>query len=149
MKDASGLVLVLQRTDHPDSWQFPQGGINKNEAREHAAYRELEEETGLSRATVSVAQTVGRWLVYEIPAETRWKFQRSKHGLGQVQWWFLMSHPSAQPQINLPKSDKKHQAEFCDFEWVSFDEAVRRVVAFKRPVYDEVQRAFDPDRSGS
>ena len=38
-----------------DAWQFPQGGINKNESPVDAMYRELQEETGLLPVHVEVA----------------------------------------------------------------------------------------------
>ncbi len=44
--DESGKVLLFERSDRLDSWQFPQGGIKSGETPEQALFRELEEEVG-------------------------------------------------------------------------------------------------------
>ena len=43
--------LIFKRIG-ADAWQFPQGGIDKNETLESALYRELFEETGLTKKDV-------------------------------------------------------------------------------------------------
>ena len=45
--NVEGQVLWGKRVKGKDSWQFPQGGINADEAPEEAMYRELREEVGL------------------------------------------------------------------------------------------------------
>ena len=37
-----------------EAWQFPQGGIDKNELPEEALFRELHEETGLLQEKVKI-----------------------------------------------------------------------------------------------
>ena len=50
--DARGWLLLQERDEHPaidpDCWGFPGGGVEEGETFEQAAYRELEEETGVS-----------------------------------------------------------------------------------------------------
>ncbi len=41
MLNAQGDVLALERSDIPDAWQLPQGGVHKGERLERAALREL------------------------------------------------------------------------------------------------------------
>lgn len=41
-------VLLMQRRDHPDFWQSVTGSLETAEDKTHAAWRELNEETGLS-----------------------------------------------------------------------------------------------------
>ncbi len=132
--DGPDRVLVLERSDHPGSWQFPQGGIEPGEEYREAALRELHEETGLTQANVSLERELGRWLTYEIPRALR----SEKTGLGQAQWWFLARLTDETP-IAPPA-----QGEFSRGEWVSWREAVERIVEFKRPVYAELARAFGP-----
>ena len=49
--DARGWVLLQERDEHPvidpEKWGFPGGGVEAGEQPEEAAYRELEEETGV------------------------------------------------------------------------------------------------------
>lgn len=52
--DPRGWVLLQERDEHPvidpNHWGFPGGGVEEGEEFEEAAYRELEEETGVRLA---------------------------------------------------------------------------------------------------
>jgi putative (di)nucleoside polyphosphate hydrolase len=132
VRNAKGQVLVARRRDHPESWQFPQGGINCGEDRLTAALRELKEETNLGKDEITLVRDIGQWLVYELPKEDRSK----KTGLGQVQWWFVFQllGSTALPDVNAASAK-----EFTASEWVTFDEAVSRVAGFKRHVYEKLR----------
>jgi len=46
-------VFVGKRIDFKsEAWQMPQGGVNKSEKVENAAFRELYEETGIKKAKI-------------------------------------------------------------------------------------------------
>lgn len=49
--DPRGWILLQERDEHPvvdpEKWGFPGGGVEPGEGFEEAAYRELEEETGV------------------------------------------------------------------------------------------------------
>lgn len=138
VRNADGQVLVARRSDHPESWQFPQGGINRGENRLTAALRELKEETKLGKDDITLVRDVGQWLVYELPEEERSK----KTGLGQVQWWFVFQHRGGAP---LPDVKTAAANEFTASEWVPFDEAVNRAVGFKRHVYEKLRAELDEE----
>lgn len=70
------LVLWARRAGQQD-WQFPQGGINKDETTEAAMYRELKEEIGLMPGHVEVLGRTRDWLTYKIPEKYR-RTSRSK-----------------------------------------------------------------------
>ena len=44
-----------------DAWQFPQGGIKKNESPKMAMYRELKEEIGLEPEHVELINSTDDW----------------------------------------------------------------------------------------
>ncbi|HHC75131.1 MAG TPA: RNA pyrophosphohydrolase, partial [Thiothrix sp.] len=50
-----------------NSYQFPQGGIDRGETALDAMYRELHEETGLKAAQVEVLGSTTGWLRYRLP----------------------------------------------------------------------------------
>lgn len=133
--DDAGRVLIFERADHAGAWQFPQGGVSNGEDPSHAVRREIQEETGIEPARLDLVATHPVWLGYELPSA----MQSTKTGRGQVQKWFLFRlEDGVAPQFS--DSD----VEFVNYEWVSLDEAVARVVDFKRPVYQSVAATFGP-----
>ena len=81
-------VFVGKRIDNPsDSWQMPQGGIEKNENFLEAAKRELEEETGIK--SVVLIKELDKWLEYDLPKNLLGKIWNGQYR-GQKQKWFIM-----------------------------------------------------------
>lgn len=139
-----GLVWVghripkWEKDSNVNLWQMPQGGIDQGESPEQAALRELEEETGTCNARILCE--CPDWLTYDLPQEALGIGLKGKYR-GQRQRWFAMQFLGSDAEINIdtPFGGK---AEFDAWEWVSLDEAVARIVAFKRPIYEEVARVF-------
>ena len=70
LMNAEGEVFVGQRMDrNVEAWQMPQGGVDKGEAPQDAALRELEEETGITPDLVDIVAASETWLPYELPHE--------------------------------------------------------------------------------
>jgi len=71
--DARGMVFAGQRIDSPPgaapAWQMPQGGIDEGEKPREAAYRELWEETGVTRDKVEFVGKTHGWVTYDLPPE--------------------------------------------------------------------------------
>jgi len=131
MRD-NGEVFLGQRTGGR-GWQFPQGGVRQGEAVEHAVFRELQEEIGLTQEHVTVAGTTGDWLRYRLPK----RYVRRGRGptcIGQKQRWFLL-------RLAVPEADVRfdfahtNEPEFDGWRWANYWEPVREVIYFKRPVY--------------
>jgi len=56
-----GQVFWARRINK-DGWQFPQGGVSRNESLVDAMYRELQEETGLVQTQVRLVAHTKDWL---------------------------------------------------------------------------------------
>lgn len=133
----TGRIFTGERIDTPGAWQMPQGGIDEGEDFEAAAFRELEEETGVSRELATLEFEHPDWIYYDLPDHlvgTLWKGRFR----GQKQRWFLMRFQGADADIQI---DQPHP-EFATWRWSGPDEVIASIVPFKRDVYAEVIAAF-------
>lgn len=126
-------------------WQFPQGGVMRNEVPEQALYRELKEEIGLEERDVELVAATRHWLRYRLP---RQYVRRNAHPpcIGQKQRWFLLRFRSSEDRLHF---DSTSAPEFDRWRWVDYWTPVREVIYFKRAVYvralDELARRAWPD----
>ena len=112
-------------------WQFPQGGILRDEEPEQAMFRELEEEVGLTADDVELLGVTRDWIRYRLPD----KFIRKNSlplCIGQKQRWFLLRLQSSPDALCLDASD---EPEFDRVRWVDYWRPVNEVIYFKRRVY--------------
>lgn len=137
-----GRVLVARRADIPNTeapagaWQLPQGGMDEGEDPRAAVMRELAEEIGTSSASI-LAEYPG-WLTYDLPPHLvgvalggRWR--------GQKQKWFALRFTGRDADIRL---DADAHPEFDAWRWAALGELPGLAVAFKRPIYEALARAF-------
>ena len=136
--DARGMVFAGQRIDSPTpAWQMPQGGIDEGETPREAAYRELREETGVTRDKVEFVGKTHGWVTYDLPPELLGKVWGGKYR-GQRQKWFLFRFKGQDADVKIASD----HPEFSTWRWILADEMVESIVTFKRAVYDEVIRSF-------
>jgi putative (di)nucleoside polyphosphate hydrolase len=142
LTNSRGELLWARRVGGQDAWQFPQGGIKRNESAEQALYRELEEEVGLRPADVEILGVTRGWLRYRLPS----RYVRQQHPvcIGQKQKWFLLRFLGSDEQINPTFNSTP---EFDHWRWVSYWYPVNNVVAFKRDVYRRALRELSPIQS--
>ncbi len=113
-------------------WQFPQGGIRRDEAFEDALYRELHEEVGLAAGDVAFVGATSDWLRYRLPRQ-----YLRRHGaprcVGQKQRWALLRLRAAEDRLRFDATGEP--PEFDRWRWAEYWEPVREVIYFKREVY--------------
>lgn len=134
-----GRVLWARRRGR-SGWQFPQGGIQEGESPEDALYRELAEEVGLTSDDVAVLARTRGWLRYRLPRHVI-RRQRRPVCVGQKQIWFLLRLVSSEDRIRL---DRQSKPEFDRWVWLDPGDAARRVVFFKRRVYERALAQLGP-----
>lgn len=147
--NADGRVFIGRRRPDDDPevvaefgspWQMPQGGIDKGEAPESAARRELFEETSVRSADL-LAEVPG-WIYYDLPDEALGKALKGKYR-GQRQRWYAFRFTGADHEINVTApGDGAMPAEFDSWRWEDLAKLPDLVVAFKRGVYLEVAEKF-------
>lgn len=135
--------VLWARRSNRDGWQFPQGGIKRNESLDGALYRELYEEVGLEGHQVSMLAHTSRWLRYDLPRHYL-RRDRRRTGTpfrGQKQLWCLLALRGADSEVCLTVSRKP---EFDKWIWADWWFAVQQIVDFKRPVYESVWMELNP-----
>jgi putative (di)nucleoside polyphosphate hydrolase len=113
-------------------WQFPQGGIRRDESVRDALYRELEEEIGLGRADVSYRGETQDWLRYQLPPQYVRRHAASRC-IGQKQRWVLLGFRGDDRRLRFDATTEP--PEFDRWRWADFWDPVREVIFFKREVY--------------
>ncbi|MGB3808792.1 MAG: RNA pyrophosphohydrolase [Parvibaculum sp.] len=139
-----GLVFVGNRVQSIDigplTWQMPQGGIDKGEEPQTAAFRELKEETGVDADKAEIIGEVADWLTYDLPPHLVGHALKGKYR-GQKQRWFAMRFLGDDSDVDIAAD--AHQ-EFSEWAWVSIDELTDLIVPFKRGIYQRVVTEFTP-----
>ncbi len=137
----SGQVFTGQRIDKVgDFWQMPQGGIEEGEEVEAAAYRELYEETGVSKDVTEIIAIDDEWRKYDLPTYMIGKLWGGKYR-GQIQKWILMGFLGTDSDICLDL----HTPEFSTWRWQSLELLPHVIVPFKRGIYTQVMEQFKLD----
>ncbi len=124
--------------DEPPIWQMPQGGLGGHELPLEAALRELTEETGAT--SLVAAAELEDWMSFDLPDHLLGVGLKGLYR-GQRQLWFAIQFAGDDREFDL----KRHEGDAPEFEawmWATPEEAVRRIVPWKREVYAEVLDAF-------
>ena len=130
-------IFVGKRIDNPaNSWQMPQGGVDKNENLVQAAKRELEEETSIK--TVAVIKELEEWLTYDLPENLLGKLWKGKYR-GQKQKWFIMKFLGKNNEINI----KTQHPEFLDWKWINPSKLPYVAVDFKANIYHQIKKELN------
>lgn len=139
LSNREGKLLWARRCGQ-DAWQFPQGGIHRDETPEQALYRELYEEVGLSPADVEIVGRTRSWLRYRLPRRFIRRHSRPLC-IGQKQRWYMLRLVSDDARVRLDLSDKPEFDAWC---WVSYWYPLDEIVFFKRRVYELALKELAP-----
>lgn len=131
-------AFVAQRADmRTAAWQMPQGGIDVGEAPLPAAYRELQEETGVTSVTLLAESR--DWLTYDLPLDLIPKLWRGRYR-GQRQKWYAMRFVGRETEIDI---FGPHQ-EFTAWRWAPLRDLPGLIIPFKAELYRKVVAEFAP-----
>ena len=127
-------IFVARRIDNPKKfWQMPQGGIDEGEDYLSAAYRELEEETSITK--VELIKELDGFTTYELPDHLLGIIWKGKYR-GQKQKWFIMKFTGEDKEINI----QTQKPEFLEWKWIDLETLTEVVVDFKLHVYKELKK---------
>ena len=144
------LIFAGFRIEMPENcttaWQVPQGGIDVGEDVITAGYRELYEETGITKEKVKLITILPETFKYDFTPDVieRLKERNKKINYtgklykGQEQHWIVFEFLGNDKDVNL-KSTQEPQ-EFSKFDWKTADFLVNNVFEMKKEVY---QKVFD------
>lgn len=139
LADAQGRIFTGERVDTPGAWQMPQGGIDDGESPEIAAFRELEEETGVPATLAQIEAEYPDWITYDLPDHLVGKLWKGRYR-GQKQRWFLLRFQGRDTDIQI---EQPHQ-EFARWRWSTPEQVTRDIVPFKQDVYLQIMAEFAP-----
>jgi len=133
LRNRRGEILVCERLNVADAWQFPQGGIDEGETPEVALGRELQEEIGIEPDHFRIVERRG-------PYRYLFGSGRTKKGWhGKEQIYFLCDFLGSDADINVATD----HPEFRAFQWVKPGAfRIDWLPEMKREVYRAVFKDF-------
>lgn len=133
LKDAEGRILIGERSDVSGCWQFPQGGLTRNETPFEGLFREVTEELSILPESYQILESRGPYR-YLFP---KGKVKEGYHG--QEQHYFLcLFHGDKSSILDSPYSD-----EFSAIRWIHPKEyRLSWLAPMKHDVYRAVFRDF-------
>jgi putative (di)nucleoside polyphosphate hydrolase len=108
LRNSRGKILICERLDVRDAWQFPQGGVDPGETPDQALARELWEEISVPAIDFRIVRSRGpyRYLFGE------GRMKKGHHGKEQI--YFLCDFLGRPGQIDV----RTKHPEFRAYRWI-------------------------------
>ncbi|MDR2777281.1 MAG: NUDIX domain-containing protein [Rickettsiales bacterium] len=130
-----GKIIVFRRSDFPENWQCPEGGMDGDETAEEAILRELGEEVGLESRQLQIIGKTRDFIPY------LFENGKSKYGFdGQEKMFFLVR--ITDPAVSFVYDRKTEEIEFTDHQTVTAEELLGLLPEFKKNLYRSVLMEF-------
>lgn len=133
LRNRHGQILVCERIQMENAWQFPQGGVDEGESLEEALRRELWEEIGVVPEDYRIVESRGpyRYLFGE--------GRRKKGFHGKEQHYFLCDFTGEDSRIQI----ETEHPEFRAWKWIQPEDfRTEWLPEMKLEVYRAVFRDF-------
>ncbi len=131
-------VLVLNRKKYLNNWQFPQGGIEKNETPEQAILREMAEETSLTK--LKIIGKIDKLNKYYFPIYWSKKLppaviKYNQKWCGQERMIFFLKQTGSE----TPNPKEEHQ----DYKWIDKDELLKTIHPIRHSLIKMILKKID------
>lgn len=107
-------IIIVAVGDGEQRWQLPKGLVERDEAAETTALREVREETGVAATMVGPIDTIEYWYFSKTRNNKRIRFHKFVH-------FYLFRYQTG--------STEDHDQEVREARWVEIEEA-QRMLAF-------------------
>ncbi|HEY3180747.1 MAG TPA: dihydroneopterin triphosphate diphosphatase [Casimicrobiaceae bacterium] len=122
-------VLLIERADYADHWQSVTGSVELGETLQHAAVRELAEETGIDAAAYGGVRDWNLSNVFEIFPQ--WQHRYPPGTTQNTEHVFGLEVPTRIPVALAPREHLRHQ-------WLPWQQAAARCFSWSNRAAIEV-----------